>query len=77
VDLSARQFDLLEVFLRSWGEVLTRDRLLEQVWGLDFDPGTNIVDVYVGYLRRKIGAQRIETVRNRGYRLRRRTAGSH
>jgi DNA-binding response OmpR family regulator len=76
VDLSARQFDLLEVFLRSGGEVLTRDRLLEQVWGLDFDPGTNIVDVYVGYLRRKIGAQRIETVRNRGYRLRRRMAGS-
>ena len=70
VDLSARQFALLEVFLRSGGEVLTRDRLLEQVWGLDFDPGTNVVDVYVGYLRKKIGADRIETVRNRGYRFR-------
>jgi DNA-binding response OmpR family regulator len=70
VGLSARQFELLEVFLRSGGEVLTRDRLLEQVWGLDFDPGTNVVDVYVGYLRKKIGADRIETVRNRGYRFR-------
>jgi DNA-binding response OmpR family regulator len=69
VDLSARQFELLEVFLRSGGEILTRDQLLEQVWGLAFDPGTNVVDVYVGYLRRKIGAHRIETVRNRGYRL--------
>jgi DNA-binding response OmpR family regulator len=73
VDLSARQFELLEVFIRSQGEVLARDRLLEQVWGLDFDPGTNVVDVYVGYLRKKIGADRIETVRNRGYRLKRRS----
>ncbi|HZB00610.1 MAG TPA: response regulator transcription factor [Actinomycetota bacterium] len=71
VDLSARQFELLEVFLRSGGEILPRDRLLEQVWGLDFDPGTNVVDVYVGYLRKKIGAERIETVRNQGYRLKR------
>jgi DNA-binding response OmpR family regulator len=70
VDLSARQFQLLEVFLRSGGAVLTREELLEQVWGLAFDPGTNVVDVYIGYLRRKIGADRIETVRNRGYRLR-------
>jgi DNA-binding response OmpR family regulator len=71
VELSARQFELLEVFLRSGGEILARDRLLEQVWGLDFDPGTNVVDVYVGYLRKKIGADRIETVRNQGYRLKR------
>jgi two-component system copper resistance phosphate regulon response regulator CusR len=70
VDLSARQFQLLEVFLRSGGTVLTREQLLEQVWGLPFDPGTNVVDVYIGYLRRKIGANRIETVRNRGYRFR-------
>jgi DNA-binding response OmpR family regulator len=70
VDLSSRQFELLEVFLRSGGAVLTREQLLEQVWGLPFDPGTNVVDVYVGYLRRKIGPDRIETVRNRGYRLR-------
>ena len=70
VDLSGRQFELLEVFLRSRGEILTREQLLEQVWGLSFDPGTNVVDVYVGYLRKRIGAERIETVRNRGYRLR-------
>jgi DNA-binding response OmpR family regulator len=70
VELPARQFELLEVFLRAPGEVLDREQLLEQVWGLAFDPGTNIVDVYVGYLRRKIGAARIETVRNHGYRLR-------
>jgi DNA-binding response OmpR family regulator len=70
VDLSSRQFELLEVFLRSGGAVLTREQLLGQVWGLAFDPGTNVVDVYVGYLRRKIGPDRIETVRNRGYRLR-------
>jgi DNA-binding response OmpR family regulator len=70
VDLSARQFELLEVFLRSDGAILTREQLLEQVWGLPFDPGTNVVDVYVGYLRRNIGADRIETVRNRGYRFR-------
>jgi two-component system copper resistance phosphate regulon response regulator CusR len=70
VDLSARQFALLEMFLRSGGAVLTRQQLLDQVWGLSFDPGTNVVDVYVGYLRKKIGAHRIETVRNQGYRLR-------
>ena len=70
VDLSSRQFELLEVFLRSGGAVLSREQLLEQVWGLAFDPGTNVVDVYVGYLRRKIGPDRIETVRNQGYRLR-------
>jgi DNA-binding response OmpR family regulator len=69
VDLSSRQFELLEVFLRAGNGVLSREQLLEQVWGLPFDPGTNIVDVYVGYLRRKIGAHRIETVRNQGYRL--------
>ena len=69
VELPARQFELLEVFLRRPGIVLTREQLLEQVWGLPFDPGTNVVDVYVGYLRRKIGPERIETVRNRGYRF--------
>jgi two-component system, OmpR family, copper resistance phosphate regulon response regulator CusR len=69
VDLSARQFELLEVLLRAEGDVLSREQLLEQVWGLEFDPGTNVVDVYIGYLRRKIGPERIETVRTRGYRL--------
>jgi DNA-binding response OmpR family regulator len=69
IDLSARQFELLEVLLRSAGTVLTREQLLDRVWGLPFDPGTNVVDVYIGYLRRKIGPDRIETVRSRGYRL--------
>ena len=69
VGLPARQFELLEVFLRAPGELLTREWLLAQVWGLAFDPGTNVVDVYVGYLRKKIGPARIETVRNGGYRL--------
>ena len=69
VELSARQFELLEVLLRAGGQVLTRDQLLQQVWGLAFDPGTNVVDVYIGYLRRKIGPGRIQTVRGMGYRL--------
>jgi DNA-binding response OmpR family regulator len=69
VDLSARQFELLEVLLRAEGAVRSREQLLEQVWGFEFDPGTNVVDVYIGYLRRKIGPDRIETVRTRGYRL--------
>ncbi|HEX6401241.1 MAG TPA: response regulator transcription factor [Actinomycetota bacterium] len=69
VDLSARQFELLEVLLRAGGQVLTREQLLQQVWGLAFDPGTNVVDVYIGYLRRKVGPGRIETVRGMGYRL--------
>jgi len=69
IGLPARQFELLEVFLRAPGELLTREWLLAQVWGLAFDPGTNVVDVYVGYLRKKIGPGRIETVRNGGYRL--------
>ncbi|MGL5851688.1 MAG: response regulator transcription factor [Phycicoccus sp.] len=69
-DLSAREFVLLETFLRHPGQVLTREQLLSHVWGYDFDPGSNVVDVYVRYLRRKIGAAAIETVRGMGYRLR-------
>jgi DNA-binding response OmpR family regulator len=69
VDLSAREFALLETFLRHPGQVLAREQLLSHVWGYDFDPGSNVVDVYVRYLRRKIGAARIETVRGMGYRL--------
>ena len=69
-DLSSREFLLLESFLRHPGQVLSREQLLSQVWGYDFDPGSNIVDVYVRYLRRKIGAAAIETVRGMGYRLR-------
>ncbi|WP_448630244.1 response regulator transcription factor [Cellulomonas soli] len=69
VDLSAREFALAETFLRHPGLVLTREQLLSQVWGYDFDPGSNVVDVYVRYLRRKLGAEHVETVRGMGYRL--------
>jgi DNA-binding response OmpR family regulator len=70
VDLSAREFALAEEFLRSPDQVLSREQLLSRVWGLDFDPGSNVVDVYVRYLRAKFGAETIETVRGMGYRLR-------
>lgn len=69
VDLSAREFALAETFLRHPGQVLSREQLLSQVWGYDFDPGSNVVDVYVRYLRRKLGAKRFVTLRNMGYRL--------
>ncbi|MBA2532005.1 MAG: response regulator transcription factor [Nocardioidaceae bacterium] len=69
VDLTAREFVLAETFLRSPGQVLSREQLLSHVWGYDFDPGSNIVDVYVRYLRRKLGVARIETLRGMGYRL--------
>jgi two-component system copper resistance phosphate regulon response regulator CusR len=70
VDLSAREYALLEELLRHPGQVLSREQLLSRVWGYDHDPGSNVVDVYVRYLRRKLGAARIETVRGLGYRLR-------
>lgn len=69
VDLSAREFALAQEFLRHPGQALTREQLLSRVWGYDFDPASNVVDVYVRYLRRKFGADRIETVRGVGYRL--------
>ena len=69
VDLSAREFALAEMFLRNPGHVLSREQLLSRVWGMDFDPGSNVVDVYVRYLRKKLGASSIETVRGMGYRL--------
>jgi DNA-binding response OmpR family regulator len=69
VDLSAREFALLETFMRNPDLVLTREQLLSRVWGLDFDPGSNVIDVYVRYLRRKLGETRIETVRGTGYRF--------
>lgn len=68
-DLSAREFALAEDFMRHPDQVLSREQLLSRVWGLDFDPGSNVVEVYVRYLRAKIGANRIETVRGMGYRL--------
>ncbi len=58
VELSAREFALAEIFLLNPGQVLTREQLLDLVWGYDFDPGSNVVDVYVGYLRKKLGARR-------------------
>ena len=69
VDLSAREFALAEEFLRHPGQVLSREQLLSRVWGYDFDPGSNVVDVYVRYLRNKLGVKRIETVRGMGYRF--------
>lgn len=69
MDLSAREFGLAEQFLQHPEQVLSREQLLSRVWGFDFDPGSNVVDVYVRYLRGKIGADRIETVRGMGYRL--------
>lgn len=69
-DLSAREFALAEEFLRHPDQVLSREQLLSRVWGFDFDPGSNVVDVYVGYLRAKFGAERIKTIRGMGYRLR-------
>lgn len=70
VELPAREFTLLETFLRHPGQVMSREQLLDRVWGYDYNPGSNIVDVYVGYLRKKLGGRCIETVRGMGYRLR-------
>jgi DNA-binding response OmpR family regulator len=67
VSLSAREFSLLKVFADHPGKVLSRQQLLSMAWGMDFDPQTNLVDVYVGYLRRKLGEPVIETVRGTGY----------
>lgn len=68
-ELSAREFALAELFFRHPGQVLTREQILSSVWGYDYDPGSNVVDVYVGYLRRKLGSEVIQTVRGMGYRL--------
>ena len=70
VDLSAREYSLLTALMRHPGQVLSREQLLGLVWGYDFDPGSNVVDVYIRYLRRKVGPDRIETLRGVGYRLR-------
>jgi len=74
VHLSAKEFDLLAYFLEHPGSALSREQILNGVWDYDHDPGTNVVDVYVGYLRRKLGRPDrpapIETVRSVGYRLR-------
>ncbi|WBL18749.1 response regulator transcription factor [Citricoccus sp. NR2] len=69
VELSPREFTLAETFLRHPGQALTRDQLLSRVWGDDFEGSSNVVDVYVRYLRTKLGASRFSTVRGIGYRL--------
>lgn len=69
IELPAKEFSLAELFFQNPGQVLSREQILNRVWGYDYDPGSNIVDVYVGYLRKKIGSDRIETVRGQGYRL--------
>ena len=70
VSLTAREFTMLETLMRHRDQVLSKEQLLSHVWGYDFDPGSNVVEVYVGYLRRKLGGDLIETVRGMGYRLR-------
>lgn len=70
IDLTSREFTLAEYLMRHPDQVLTREQLSREVWGLDFDPGTNVVNVYVRYLRNKIGEECIETVRGTGYRFR-------
>jgi DNA-binding response OmpR family regulator len=69
VELTAREFALLETLLRHAGQVLSRGQLLSNVWGYSFDPTSNVVDVYVNSLRKKLGGDVIETVRGAGYRL--------
>jgi DNA-binding response OmpR family regulator len=70
VDLTTREFGLLETLLRHTDQVLSREQLLSHVWGYSFEPGSNVVNVYVNALRKKLGADVIETVRGAGYRLR-------
>lgn len=73
IDLAPREWALLELLMRHPHQVLSRARILDRVWEYDFDPGSNIVDVYVGYLRRKLNAPGcpplLQTVRGAGYRL--------
>ena len=73
ISLTAREYALLEYFLRNTGRVLTRPMITQHVWGMDWDPESNIVDVYVGYLRRKVDAEGesrlVQTVRGAGYML--------
>jgi two-component system OmpR family response regulator len=80
IGLSAKEFALLEYFMRHPGEVLSRTRLIEHVWDFAYEGGSNIVDVYVRYLREKIdrpfGTHSLETVRGTGYRLSGDAAGS-
>jgi two-component system OmpR family response regulator len=80
VDLTAKEFALLELLMRHAGEVLSRTRILEHVWDFAYDPSSNVVDQYIAYLRRKIdkpfAREDVETVRGAGYRLRVPTAAT-
>jgi DNA-binding response OmpR family regulator len=69
IELTAREFALLETFMRHADQVLSREQLLSQIWGYAFDPGTNLVNVYVSALRKKLGQDLIQTVRGYGYRF--------
>jgi two-component system, OmpR family, copper resistance phosphate regulon response regulator CusR len=69
LELTAREFAMAEMFFRHPGQVLSREQLLSHVWGYDYDPGSNVVEVYVRYLRQKLGESWITTVRGMGYRL--------
>ena len=69
MELSSREFTMARVFLENPNQVLTRDLLLSKVWGYDYDGASNVVDVYVGYLRGKLGAARLVTVRGAGYKI--------
>jgi DNA-binding response OmpR family regulator len=70
VELTAREFALLETFMHHRGEVLSQPQLLDQVWGYDHEPSSNVVEVYVAYLRKKLRHDVVETVRGMGYRFR-------
>jgi DNA-binding response OmpR family regulator len=74
IALTPREFALLEALMRGRGEVISKQKILDEVWGLDFQGAPNVVEVYVGYLRRKIdtpfGRANLETLRGVGYRLR-------
>lgn len=69
ITLTTREFALLETFMRHRGQVLSQSQLMSQVWGLDAPTSSNVVEVYVSYLRRKFGSDRISTVRGAGYRF--------
>jgi DNA-binding response OmpR family regulator len=71
IELTTREYALLEYFMRNAGRILTRPLIAEHVWGIDFDPESNIIDVYIGYVRRKLeeagGGRLLHTVRGAGY----------
>ncbi|MEQ4568027.1 response regulator transcription factor [Paenarthrobacter sp. CAP02] len=69
VQLTAREFAMAHVFLDHAGKLLSREQLLSRVWGYDFDGASNVVDVYVGYLRAKLGPEHFQSVRGAGYRF--------